>query len=213
MARKNKSIEQLFHKIQILVDNIEANDAIKAVLATRGITAERVTAFKEQFNVGKVQYETQISNYSGKKGFSLQFREKLNQTRETYSDDVEIARIALEDSPEFLELLDLYGSRDVTLAGGFAQMGRFYQNALDNADVKTKLAAFGLTEVQLQAGLTNLNAAITANSKIHDAAGDAEQSTQKRNAVVAALGKERSRILKIAGVALKDQPELLEKLK
>ncbi len=58
-----------------------------------------------------------------------------------------------------------------------------------------------------------MNEAEAANSKIYDAAGDAEQASADRNNNVKALSRERCRIPSIAGVALKNKPELLEKLR
>jgi len=114
---------------------------------------------------------------------------------------------------ELLELLELIGQHDSTLTGRFVQVCRFYQNAMTNDTAKAKLAEFGLSQEKLQAGLQLVNEAEAANSKIYDAAGDAEQATADRNNNVKTLARERRRILTIAGVALKDKPELLEKLR
>ncbi len=213
LARKNKDIEQLFRESQVMIDIIEAHDVVKAALEDYGLNSDKINAFKSQHSTSVTKYELQLTKYGIRSNISMQFKQKKRELDETYSDHVSLAREVLEDAPDLLELLDLYGDRKSTLAGYFAQVKRFYTNALANDTAKTRLSAFGLTQERLEAGLQLAQETETANSQIHDAASDAEKSTRERNASVAALAKERRRILTVASVALKDQPELLDKLK
>jgi len=213
LALKNKDIEQLFRESQVMIDIIEAHDVVKAALEDYGLNSDKINAFKSQHTTSVTKYELQLTKYGVRSSISQQFKQKKRELDEMYSDHVGLAREVLEDAPDLLELLDLYGDRKTTLAGYFAQVKRFYNNALANDTAKTRLSGFGLTQERLEAGLQLAEETETANSQIHDAASDAEKATRERNDSVAALAKERRRILTVAGVALKDQPELLDQLK
>jgi len=109
-------------------------------------------------------------------------------------------------------LLGLNDAREKNLSEWLGQSRRFYETAQEHPGMIEKLAAYGLDQARLTAGLQEINNTEAAYAKYQDFRGASQQATQDRDQLVEAIARERQKILIVAEVALQDKPELLEQL-
>lgn len=212
MARTSKKNEEDLLAIQLTVENIQANEDIKAGLGEFNVTEERVAEGENLYNTAHAKYKGQTKAYALQGAASNYFINTRNTARKTYVDYAKIARKKFADDPDALELLDLNGSRKRPLAEFIPQARRFYENGLGDVPLLEKLSSVGLTKERLEAGLALINETEAAYNRLQASRGTSQQATLDRNDSLAAALRWRSEILTISEVALKDKPELLEKL-
>ncbi len=212
MARTSKKNEKDLLAIQLTVENIQANEDIKSGLADFNVTQEKITEGENLYNTAHEKYKGQTKAYALQGAANNYFIKTRDNARKIHVSYAKIARKKFADDPDALELLDLNGSRKRPLAEFIPQARRFYENGLGDASLLEKLASVGLTKERLEAGLALVNETEAAYNRLQASRGTSQQATQDRNESLAAALRWRSEILTISEVALKDKPELLEKL-
>jgi hypothetical protein len=109
-------------------------------------------------------------------------------------------------------MLGLVGSAPVATAQFKAAANQLFDNAINIAEISRTLAQYGYDEARLvreRAALTAFDAADQAQVA---AMGAAQQATREQKAALAALSEWLAQYLKIARVALREKPQLYEKL-
>ncbi len=212
VPRINKSIEKLLLKSQILVDNFVGNELIQSRMSTFNITLEKVNAFQSDVNDARGVYYRQIGKYSERSVASNEFKQQWRKARKIHANDIKLSRSALRQFPNDAELLGVNDAREKNLSEWLGQSRRFYETAQAHPEIVEKLAAYGLDQTRLTAGLQEVMNTEAAYSKYHDQRGASLQATQDRDQLVDAIARERQKILTVAEVALQDKPELLEQL-
>ena len=129
----------------------------------------------------------------------------------TYMQHVKVARVALDD-PGLRRDLGLDGPREKALLPWLDQARNFYRSALAKPDVVTALTAFGMDALTLQAGADALDAVYAAHNARADESGEAQSSTEARDAALAAMDRWMGDFLRVARVAFEDDPQQLERL-
>ena len=122
------------------------------------------------------------------------------------------SKAAFKKFPEILATLGLVGPMPRTHAA-FITMGlALFDNALATPSVGAALVRYGYTTERLTAERAKILALIEERRVQGAAKGAAQQATAEQNAALAALEEEMSALRAMAKVALRDQPQLLEKL-
>ena len=129
----------------------------------------------------------------------------------TYMQHVKVARVALTD-PGLQRDLGLDGPREKALLGWLDQARNFYRSALAKPDVVTALTPFGMDAITLQAGADAVDAVYTVRNAREDESGEAQTSTEQRDAALAAMDRWMGDFLRVARVAFEDEPQQLERL-
>lgn len=212
LPRINKSIEKLLLKSQILVNNFVGNALIQNKMSTFNITLEKVNSFQSDVNTARDVYYRQIGKYSERSVASNEFKQQWRNARKVHFNDIKLSRSALRQFPNDAELLGLNDAREKNLSEWLGQSRRFYETAQEHPGMIEKLAAYGLDQARLTAGLQEINNTEAAYAKYQDFRGASQQATQDRDQLVEAIARERQKILTVAEVALQDKPELLEQL-
>jgi len=123
-----------------------------------------------------------------------------------------IARVAFKDNPEFATKLVLGGKRKESLSGWLLQAQRFYANTLDNVDIHSALAPYGVTMEKLQAGQAEVEAVEGAGKRQKAEMSEAQIATQERDTALDALDDWMADFRELARIAVEDNPQLLEML-
>ncbi len=213
MSRTNSFIESLILKSQVMADNIEGNEIIKNRFESFNITSEKITNFRNITNVVIGGYEQQIQQQANQSSASSEVKQTWRAARKTHTQDVKIARSALDNEPDLLEILDVNSARKSDLAGWLAQANRFYDNSLNKPEILEKLTAYGLNETRLQASLQLVKNTESAHARHQDYIGMTQQARRDRDNIVEQLVSERRRLLAVGEAALADKPDLLEQLR
>lgn len=209
---KNKSSDKVFEICYVAIHNAINISEIAETLALYNYPVERL---QEGFNLFK-QAENISIQYLALKGDKQQATRKINKARtianKTYIRHLKLARLVFQGNVEVWKTLGLDGRRPEAFAEWLAQARRFYTNASNDADIRTALLPYNITEADLHEGLTLLAEAETALAAREKAHGILIQATRSRDMALQTLKAWVSEMLTVARIVFEDRPHLLEAL-
>ena len=133
----------------------------------------------------------------------------LKETKEVYRDHIILARLAFKGNRGMNTVLELSGGRKRSTDAWLAQAANFYEK-ID--EIAGPMAKYGVTPEGLQQAKAMVEAITTARQQQQQRKGDAQNTTQQRDAARRAMNKWMVDFRAAARVALKDKPQLLEAL-
>ncbi len=206
MSRPNFSIADQLNAAQLAICNSLADTEIQAAVAGFGFTTAKL-------NEGKKLYDAALAAVNAQSlasGAQQDATSALETARKSAHDAYQaLARVARASLPKAgLAALGLEGGEPRGTAGFLAAAYTLF----DNAGKQPALAGFGYDATRLAAERAKITAYDTANQKQEAAKGAAQQSTRQQDAALQSLAAWVAQYLKIARVALRDKPQLLEKL-
>ena len=194
------------------IDNsLNAPDLLAAVTPF-GYDAARLNAGKAIVSDLEALHNQKEIKYSNKYAQTGEKNSAREAAYDKYIVHVKLARVAIKDNPVFERQLGLQGKRATDLNGFLLQATRFYNIALDNADIQTTLATVGIDTTQLQDGLSAVTAIQAAHTEQINAKGEAEAATKIRDQKADEVIDWLSDYIKIARIALEDSPQALERI-
>jgi hypothetical protein len=153
---------------------------------------------------------------SARKGDSLGARDSYKAARaalqSSYTEQLQLARIAFKDDVGAQVALELAGRRAQGRAAFAAQGMTFCNNLLDNAGWMAAMAKKGVTEADVRQLLADFKQLSTMAEGLAGKMGESLQSTQDRNAVYYSLRSWLGDYKKVARIALRKHPQLCEQL-
>lgn len=120
-----------------------------------------------------------------------------------------IAKMAITDMA-IQKTLGIHQNRLHSLNGWMKQSERFYRNI--TPQVMTYMAEYAYTDEKILEEKNMVDAVIAADKKQVDETGDAQRATLVRDEAVDDLHAWMKKFYKVAKLALKEEPQLLEKL-
>jgi hypothetical protein len=212
MANKNQSIEQRLLEANIALENASTGAEIQTYMAEYGYNAEKISEGKSLYNTAQDLHNKQKAEYGDQYTATDARDKKLEEAEADYIDFVKIARISLRgDRGSYLKL-NLDGIRKKSFSGRLSQAKIFYVNALADAGILAKLSKFSVTKEKLEAGKKLIDETEAANAMQKKESGEAQQATLDRDEEMDKLDEWMGDFKVIARIALKDKPQLLEKL-
>lgn len=207
-----QSIPERLTEAETALDNALSDQTLLDALAEFGYDEATLQEGQALLEAAQDAQQRMTAEYSEQYEATDALVDAHEAANETYLRHVKIARVALKDDRGAAEALKLRGRRKQTISGWLDQARTFYDNALADADVQSALAEFNVTSEDLTAAQSQVEAVADANSTQEQEKGDAQESTQVRDAAVDALDDWMSDFRAIARLALEDQPQQLEKL-
>ena len=211
-SRPVVSIEERLHRAQVAIDNALIDAGIKAALAPFGYDEARLQEGKALYNNTLSLHQTQRREYGEQYDATENLKDIWEQADSAYMDAVKVARIALRNMRGKWQALALDGSRKQSLSGWLEQAQQFYVNALSDSDIVAAMSRFGFDQTKLQAGQQLVQQVAEANALQEKEKGEAQDATEKRDAVLDELDQWISDFKVIATIALKDNAQWIEKL-
>jgi hypothetical protein len=206
MSKSKPTIAEQLNLTQVALDNSLADPEIQALLAARSYTAEKLAEGQALLTSARAAISTQEAALGSQRVATEALVPLRTQAVDAYQALAKIARAIT--SPGFLAGLGLKGRMPVSIAGFLAAAGILF----DNATLLPDLAAYGYTAAELTAERAKITAYASANI-LHEAAkGATRQAAIEQAAALLALHEWMARYRKIARVALRRKPQLLEKL-
>lgn len=201
-----KTIAAQLNAAQLAINNSLADEEIQALVEGFGYTAEKLGA-------GSALYDSAMAAVSAQKSAAgaQQLSTQALQTAQTTAFDAyqalsRVARAVCD--PAQLTALDLNGIMPRLTAAFLAKAYTLF----DNAASLTALSDFGYDPAKLSAERAKISAYDQANQRQEAAKGAAQQATREQVAALQALSEWTSQYTKIVRVALREKPQLLEKL-
>ena len=207
-SKPKQTIAQQLNSAQLAISNSLSDPEIQSLVAQFGYPADKLSP-------GKALYDCALSAVNAEKSAAGTQQESTRllaqaekSARDAYQSLAKVARAVFLKDKSQLNALGLNGSTPKDTAGFLAAAYTLF----DNARTLPALADYGYDSPKLQSERAKIAAYDTANQQQEAAKGAAQQSTRGQDAALGALNAWTSQYLKIARVALRDKPQLLEKL-
>ncbi len=208
----NKRNLLIITKMGSAISNAKSVESISAILSTYGYTRERL-------DEGWLIYENARSNDAKQqnekglqKGAIQSAQEAKADINVLYMEHLELARLCLSKDTVAYIALQLGGTRKKSKSGNVSEMTVFYINLLAHAEWLDAMAHFGVSQQKLEETQKMLHQIDMAYSHQAMEDGAASNATKLRNEAVDAAKQWYSTFCKVARIAMKDNPSMLEML-
>jgi hypothetical protein len=206
MTRPKSTIADRLNAAQLAINNSRTDEEIQSLVTAFGYTSARLTEGCELYERAQAAVQAQALAEGAQKGATQVELDAKKAAADAYQALARVARAAC--SPSQLSALGLGGKMPRDTAGFLAAAYTLF----DNAVTIPSLSGFGYTSEKLAAERGRIAAYDEANRKQEAAKGAAQQATREQDAALQALNEWTAQYLKIARVALREKPQLLEKL-
>jgi hypothetical protein len=211
--RAQQSIEMQLTAAQRAITVATIDPTIGEAFARFNYTQERIAGEGRQLLSDAMQAVVEQSRANGERIEAQEECERVTLVaRAQYQRDVALARAVLRGNRGALEKLALLSARKSHRSGWLLQARRFYSGALENVAIQQLLVEAALTPEKLEGGLGLLGQVehcLLAQASLRSAAREA---TQRRAVAMRRLNAWMRDFRGIARIALRDRPQLLEKL-
>lgn len=206
MARPKSTIAEQLGAAQLAVTNSLADAEVKALVGSYGYTAEKLLEGQELFTAAQTAIAAQEQASGAQQAASEALAAAKTQATDAYQALAKVARAVAPKSA-------LAG---LGLTGPMPRASAAFQTAANslftNAATLPALAQYGYDAARIAAERAKIDAFAQADQAQEAAKGAAQQATRDQDAALTALNKWLAQYIKIARVALRAKPELLEKL-
>jgi len=212
MTRESRSLDAFMESRRQLIFNAASDSEIVALLEPYTYTTEKIEQGKNIYNTADSAVEKQKLDYARQFEAKSIFDTAFDEAEETYIELITLVRLALAGDTVKLKVLGLDGKRPQNFGGWLRRVNRFYNNSIDNQELLPLVAEYGVTNEKLIAGRESAKKAETANDEHDKTKGTAQQSTVDRNEAIKVLDEWTHAFKKVCRLALKNRPQLLERL-
>ncbi|PKQ68167.1 hypothetical protein [Labilibaculum manganireducens] len=212
MNNLNESLAQFLVSTKLLINNSINSSIIKSTVALFGYDEPKLTEAQTLLNTVEDLNNTQQKEYGDQYQAQNDFQTNRKKAHDAYMDLLTIAKIALKNDVSAQQSLGLNHPRKKSFSGWLTQALQFCNNLIASPNYTATMEVYGQGVEKIQA----VKQAITDtqnSAEIHKSeTGEAQQATQLRDAKLDELAIWVIDYKKIARIALKEQPQLLEKL-
>ena len=201
------TIAEQLNAAQLAVSNSLADDEIKTLVAAYGYSAEKLAEGQALFDAAQATVSAQEQAAGAQQAATEALKAAKSAAFDAYQSLSKVARAVAPKSA--LTGLGLAGPMPRGTASFLNAANILFTNA---STTLPELAQYGYSGIQIAAGHAKITAFAQADQAQEAAKGAAQQATRDQDAALAALKKWVAQYLKIARVALRAKPELLEKL-
>ena len=208
----NKTIDQLISDTGIAIANGIKQPIVASLLLEYGYTPERLAMGEALHKRVSALYLQQKKEDGEKQASTKELQQAFEAVRKVYIPQITVARIVFRDDAGLKVQLNLNGRRKKIRSEWVTQVKVFYTNLLRNAAAMAQMADYGQTLEKLEAG-HQLTLELEKQMALHKKEmGEAQEATKKRDLAIKELKAWYADYIKIARLALADQPEYLEML-
>lgn len=141
---------------------------------------------------------------------SLEYRKKLDELLEIYTNHRKRAKVVFRDQADTLKLLALSGSASRNRAGLLKEIEILYVNLNNNETLLNEVKIMKISAEDIKSQIQRLNDVQTAHANYLQEKGESQQATKDKNEAFAKLEKWVRNLYAVAKIALEDKPQLLE---
>lgn len=208
--RSDATISAQLNKAQIIIGNSQQNSEIRDLVAARGYTATVLLEGQYLYEAATKAVDAQAAA-AGEQLLATDRAEAAERAaRASYQRLAQTVRAIFPANSPQRKALEITGPMPQESAAFLAVATTLFNNASRIGDIAVVLAKYGYNEQTLRdehALITVYQQALQAQAL---AKGAAKQATRGQNEALTALQQWMAQYLKIAKIALRDQPELLK---
>ena len=206
------SFDDYLKRVAILIGNSLGNSAIMGVTSHFGYDVNRIKEGECIFNDAVNTNEKQNQAQEKKVQLHNERCELHLAVKKKYMKILQISRIAFDKDLIIRKALRLDGAREVTLDLWINQVSLFTNHLLGESKWLSVLKNFGVVRKDIHDLLTELEKLRSVTMECEIAKNEAKQFTVEKHEKLKELQEWVSDYLKIAKIALDDQPEMYKKL-
>jgi len=210
----DRSIAARVHRAEIAMTGLESDIEIISALEAFGYSPAKRTAGRALVT----EAQTVVVNIQRVRAAQLSATQDAKSTEKTartaYADLAVLARAELSGDTAALAALGLTAGRVPTSTAAFLmQADKLFTGALSApAPIQDKLAGIGYTTAKLTAEQAKITALHTAEQAQQQAIGDSQNLTPEQQRILTELDNYQAKLRKVARIALRETPQLLEKM-
>ncbi len=212
MVKKRTSHGNFLESSQLMIQNAKEDEQISTLLLLYKVDEQRFEHGLSLCRKGYKMENQQIKLHGQQYRAYKKFEKLFNQANENYQIHLKFLRISFEKDTEKLKELSAYGNRSYITADWFKQAYAFYQNTVVDEEAMLELDSYGITAEIFQQNETKIMEVEAAYRLHKNKLGAAQDAIVQRDDVFKELATYIRRFRAICRTALKDHPQLLEKL-
>ncbi len=212
MAHKRATVGYLLESSQLMFQNAWEDEQISDLLLPFKVDGQQyelgLTLCRKGYKLENLQIKLHGQQYRARK----KFEKVYNAANEIYQMHLKFLRISFENDREKLKELSAFGKRPRSTADWLKQACAFYQNTVIDEEAMAALDSYGITAEMFWQNESKIKE-VDAAYRVHKIKlGAAQNAVDERDAVIKELDTFAKRFRAICRTALKDHPQLLEKL-
>jgi hypothetical protein len=212
MRSTKATISKQMTAASVALANATADPEVQAALAAFGYTPERLAQGRALLEAADMAVSRQVAAFGEWKAACARKDAAEESAHAAFQALSQTARAAFLRDKAALATLALDRPMPRTKASFVTMAGALFDNAVGTPSIATVLAGFGYSTERLNAEAAKVQALADAFGTQEAAKGTAQQATVAQDKAMSALADEMSAFRRIAKVALRDRPQLLEKL-
>jgi len=203
---KKQAINNQLKGAQAMIRNAKSNPTIQQKLSEWGYVTQRVDDAESILTGVLLAQQTKKQDYRAKRDTDRQWRSDWATFRQQYREHRTVAKTLYRNDPARLDHLQLNQGIPKRINDILDQAEDFYQELGEGKE----MAKLGIKTDELTQAKAMVDTLTSLREQRLQHKGAAEAATQKRNAAMAELQTWQQEFSRVAKMALKDEPQLLE---
>ncbi|HPA26567.1 MAG TPA: hypothetical protein PLQ05_02860 [Acidobacteriota bacterium] len=211
-TRPMTGISDRLAKANVAISNALSDAQIGKLLGEYGYQTQKLSEGKGLLEAADLAVKKQVAAHGDQKEATARFLSAEKTSKTAYQNLAQVARAAFARDKAKLAVLGLNAAMPKTLPLFLTMATALFDNASHTAEIAETLKGYGYSADKLakeRAKIVELSAADQAQES---AKGAAQQATFEQNKAMEILDYWMGGFVKVAKVALREQPQLLEKL-
>lgn len=211
-ATDKKSASYLLEKYRVSLENAKSQPLIASALTEIGYDADKIEEGITLLTTANTQVLQKKVEDNESKEASQDFKEKRVLLHETYKDHKEKAKIILKNNEVLQDKLGINTPIKQAYYDWIVQVKLFYENAINDATILSEFTALNLTKEKLEFTLVLIQETEIARADYVREKGESQDATKQKNEALDQIKEWMNSFYRVAKLALKDHPQLLESL-
>lgn len=212
MIFSKRKISDLLINSALMIDAALSDDEIKGALAVYSYTEEVLNQGKEIYTKAEDLADQQVKASGKKLAAANEFHRLRRQTQALFVEHLNFLRRAYREEPERLVEFKIPERTERKVTDWLLQAKQFYSTILMTEELITKLNRYGISSEKAEAARDRVNETIKAKETHNKCTGEVQNLKVRRDRALRKLDFWVTEFALVCKYALKESPQLLEKL-
>jgi hypothetical protein len=210
--RSKASVAVQLNAAQVRLCNSASDAEIQGLVGAYGFTPQKLAEGQAAYNTARTKVNEAVALAGARRQCSEYADKAATVARTTYQGLARVARAVFVRQPGVLQRMGLTGPMPRALPAFSKAAFTLFNTTNYTEAMRTKLAAHGYTDSKLSTERSKLEDFDLALRQAKTAKGAAQQATKDQEQALQALREWVAMYGKVARVALRERPQLLEKI-